>query len=68
MRYNAMITDYDGTLTLDEHISPSTLSALGQLKDSGRKLILATGRRLEDIKSILPAYRVFNFIVAETEP
>jgi hydroxymethylpyrimidine pyrophosphatase-like HAD family hydrolase len=65
MRYHAMITDYDGTLTSDEHLSQTTLSALKKVKASGRKLIMATGRKLEEIKAILPEYRLFDCIVAE---
>ena len=65
MRYHVLITDYDGTLTSDEHISQNTLFALNRVKATGRKVILATGRKLEEIKLVLPEYRLFNLIVAE---
>jgi hydroxymethylpyrimidine pyrophosphatase-like HAD family hydrolase len=65
IRYHALITDYDGTLTCDEKMSATTLSALYRIKYGGRKLILATGRRLEEIKSCIPEYQLFDRIVAE---
>lgn len=65
MRYQALITDYDGTLTREEHVAEITLDALENLKKTGRKVILATGRILEDVMLIFPEYRLFDLIVAE---
>jgi hydroxymethylpyrimidine pyrophosphatase-like HAD family hydrolase len=65
MRYHALISDYDGTLTCNEKMSSQTLSALYSIKYSGRKLILATGRRLEEIQTCIPEYQLFDRIVAE---
>lgn len=40
---------------------------LRQVKESGRKLILVTGRELTDLRSVFTAYQLFDYIVAENE-
>jgi len=65
MRYHALATDYDGTLALSDQVAPEHLSAILALKNSGRKVILVTGRRLEDLISVFPDYGAFDCIVAE---
>jgi HAD superfamily hydrolase (TIGR01484 family) len=65
MRYHALATDYDGTIAAAGHVGDTTLEALGQLKASGRKLILVTGRELPDLKSVFPEVPLFDRIVAE---
>jgi hydroxymethylpyrimidine pyrophosphatase-like HAD family hydrolase len=65
MRYRALATDYDGTLAHDGRTADSTLAALERLRDSGRKLILVTGRELEELRIVFPHFRVFDRIVAE---
>src|SRR3954462_8638281 len=46
MRYLALATDYDGTLATNGRVADSTLEALQKLRDSGRRLIMVTGREL----------------------
>ncbi len=65
MRYVALACDYDGTLATDGRVDEPTLAALGRVRDSGRRLILVTGRRLDDLQSVFPEYRLFDRIVAE---
>ena len=52
MRYLALACDYDGTLASDGQVSDRTLAALQRFIASGRKLILVTGRELEDLFSV----------------
>ena len=49
MRYLAVATDYDGTLAYSGRVHPDVFEALQRLKDSGRRLILVTGRELPDL-------------------
>jgi len=49
MHYLILATDYDGTLATNGKVSEGTLDALKRLQKSGRKLILVTGRQLEDL-------------------
>ena len=65
MRYFALATDYDGTLAHHGSVSKKTLQALEKVKKSGRKLILVTGRQLDDLKEVFPELPVFDYVVAE---
>lgn len=65
MRYHIFTTDYDGTLADNDHAPPASIVALERLKATGRKLILVTGRKLEELQSVFPEYHLFDRIVAE---
>lgn len=65
MRYIALATDYDGTLAHDGAADDKTLRALERLRESGRKLILVTGRELPDLESVFPHLDLFDRVVAE---
>ncbi|MCF6159513.1 MAG: DUF87 domain-containing protein [wastewater metagenome] len=65
MRYLALVTDYDGTLAPHGRISEETARAIERLRVSGRRVILATGRRLDDLIAICPYLRLFDLVVAE---
>lgn len=65
MRYLALATDYDGTLASDGQVDEKTLAALGRLRDSGRKLILVTGRHLDDLCNVFPQLDLFERVVVE---
>ena len=65
MRYLALASDYDGTLAHDSHVSEEALAAIRRLKDSGRKVILVTGREMPELQSVFPDYKICDAIVAE---
>src|ERR1043166_4681563 len=65
MRYLAFATDYDGTLAHDGKVSSRTLRDLERVKNSGRKLLLVTGRELPDLERVFPEFQIFDRIVAE---
>lgn len=65
MHYLVLACDYDGTLAKDGVVSPETIEALERLRASGRKLILATGRILEDLQRTFPRLDLFTTVVAE---
>jgi HAD superfamily hydrolase (TIGR01484 family) len=65
MYFIALASDYDGTLAQDGRVSPSTLEALDRLKQSGRKLVLVTGRELPDLQKVFPELQRFALVVAE---
>jgi hypothetical protein len=65
MYFVALATDYDGTIAEDGVVAEATLSALRELKQSGRKLLLVTGRqKLPDLKKVLPEIALFDLVVA----
>ena len=65
MRYLALATDYDGTLAAGGRVSEETKDALQRLKDSGRKLILVTGRQLDELLEVFDGTDLFDWVVAE---
>src|SRR4051812_17675525 len=65
MRYHALATDYDGTLAHDGHVDRPTLAALEKLLATGRKLVLVTGRELDELLGIFPEIPLFEQVVAE---
>jgi HAD superfamily hydrolase (TIGR01484 family) len=65
MRYFALATDFDGTIASRGHVSKETMEALVSVADSGRKLVLVTGRELPDLLQVFPEADIFDRIVAE---
>lgn len=65
MYFLAVATDYDGTLAHDGAVSAETVAALKRCKESGRRLILVTGRELPDLKRVFPEIKLFDRVVAE---
>jgi len=65
MRYVALATDYDGTIAHDGVVDEATVAALERLKAGSRKLILVTGRELEDLQRAMPRLDLFDRVVAE---
>ena len=65
MRYFALATDYDGTLATHGVVRDSTLRALERFVASGRKLVLVTGRQLDDVGQVFAHLDLFERVVAE---
>lgn len=65
MRYHALACDYDGTIAWDSNVGERTVDALIDLKKSGRKLVLVTGRELDDLLNVFPRLELFDRVVAE---
>lgn len=65
MRYLALATDYDGTLASNDRVSEPAVRALERLRVSGRRAILVTGRRLDDLLAVCSCVQLFDLIVAE---
>jgi hydroxymethylpyrimidine pyrophosphatase-like HAD family hydrolase len=65
MRYLALATDYDGTLAENGAVRPEVFQGLVRLRESGRKLVLVTGRDLSDLRRVFPRLDLFDRVVAE---
>jgi hydroxymethylpyrimidine pyrophosphatase-like HAD family hydrolase len=65
MRYLVLATDYDATLADHGVVRSSSVAALRRLGASGRKLVLVTGRLLEELRDVFPEHQMFHRIVAE---
>lgn len=61
----ALATDYDGTLAHNGAVSENTLAALRQFKDAGHRLILVTGRELNELIAVFPQITLFDLAVVE---
>lgn len=65
MRFVALATDYDNTIATDGQVADHTWAALERLRQSGRQLVLVSGRELDDLRSVCPRLDVFSRVVAE---
>lgn len=65
MRYLTLVADYDGTLAADNRMAEATADALRRLKVSGRRAIMVTGRRLDELLKVCAYPALFDLIVAE---
>ena len=52
MFFVALAIDYDGTLARDGRVENSTVEVIREVRQSGRRLILVTGRELADLKRV----------------
>src|SRR5215468_3357703 len=65
MRYHALACDYDGTLAHNGRVNDETVAALERLRGSGRRLIMVTGRELDDLRQNFSRLDLFDRVVAE---
>ncbi|WP_439601149.1 HAD hydrolase family protein [Devosia sp.] len=65
MYLQALATDYDGTIADHGDVAGSTIAALEQVRESGRKLILVTGRELPDLQQAFDRLDLFDVAVVE---
>jgi hypothetical protein len=65
MRFRAIASDYDGTLARNGRVGRNTLAALKRVRQSGRKVILVTGRELPSLREVFSSFHLFDWIVAE---
>lgn len=65
MRYLALACDYDGTIAADGRVDDLTVAALERLRVSGRKLLLVTGRQLDDLCHVFAQVSLFDVVIAE---
>ncbi len=63
--FRALATDYDGTIAHDGVVDEATIEALERLKQSGRRLVMVTGRELPDLERVCPRLDLFDRVVAE---
>jgi len=65
MPYRLLATDYDGTLAHHGTVSPETIEAVERFRRSGRKLVLVSGRILEDLRGVFDRFDLFDRVVVE---
>src|SRR5947207_6880731 len=63
---HVLACDYDGTVADGGRCSPEMIQALDRVRESGRKVLLVTGRVLPDLKAVCTDIdRMFDAVVAE---
>ncbi len=65
MRYPVLATDYDGTLADHGHVDDPTWASVERWKATGRRVVLVTGRELEELLEVCPRVDLFDRVVAE---
>jgi hydroxymethylpyrimidine pyrophosphatase-like HAD family hydrolase len=65
MQYHILAVDYDGTLATDGVADSATIAALERLRASGRRLVLVTGRIIEQLTHVFPRLTLFDLVVAD---
>lgn len=65
MRYYVLAADYDGTLAHDGKVDGPTVDALKRLLESGRRLVLVTGRQIDELREVFPELDLFDWVAAE---
>ncbi len=64
-RVRLLATDYDGTLAEGGLVTGSTWVAIERWRASGRRVVLVTGRELDDLASTCPRLDLFDRVVLE---
>ena len=65
MPFLGLAIDYDGTLALGGRVEAATIAALRRLRSTGRRLIMVTGRWLDDLRQVFDAVDLFDAVVVE---
>src|SRR5262245_18368176 len=65
MRFKALPPGYDGTIAHHGTVDAATVDALQCFKDTGRKLLLVTGREIPDLQNVFSETGILDLIVAE---
>src|SRR5262249_25962843 len=65
MFFLALAADYDGTIAHHGAVDEKTCNALRRLRQTGRRLILVTGREPADLKHAFPEVNLFDRVIAE---
>jgi hydroxymethylpyrimidine pyrophosphatase-like HAD family hydrolase len=66
MIIHVLAVDYDGTIADNGRVAPATVAALARVRESERKLLLVTGRRLPDLRAVCGDLdMMFDAVVAE---
>jgi hydroxymethylpyrimidine pyrophosphatase-like HAD family hydrolase len=65
MWFHVLACDFDGTLATDGQIAPETMAALRRVRESGRRVVLVTGRQFADLLAVCPNLDFFDLVVAE---
>lgn len=64
-RYTAIACDYDGTLAREGRVEDDTVRELRRLAATGQRLIMVTGRIVDELLTVCSCADLFDCVVAE---
>jgi hydroxymethylpyrimidine pyrophosphatase-like HAD family hydrolase len=65
MKFHVLAVDYDGCLADNGNVDAATVESLVRLRQSGRRLVLVTGRLLKPLLDAFPEVGLCDLVVAE---
>ena len=65
MRFGVLALDYDGTIALDGVLDPDVRRAIGEARSCGIVVLIVTGRKVSDLKSLVGDIGFVDAVVAE---
>lgn len=65
MWFHVLACDYDRTTAFAGTVLPETFEALARVRRSGRRIVLVTGRELDNLLDVCPEIDHFDLVVAE---
>ncbi|MFN0056025.1 MAG: HAD hydrolase family protein [Planctomycetales bacterium] len=65
MKFHVLAADYDGTLADNGYVEATTVDALVRLRQSGRHVVMVTGRLLAPLLDAFPEVALCDLVVAE---
>lgn len=65
MRLSALALDYDGTIAFDDALDESVRAAIGDARARGIRVLIVTGRSLDELRRVAGDLRVVDAVVAE---
>ncbi len=65
MHLRALATDYDGTIATSGRLPPDVRGVLARWRETGRALVLVTGRELGDLARVCPELDLFDRVIVE---
>jgi hydroxymethylpyrimidine pyrophosphatase-like HAD family hydrolase len=63
--YRALATDYDGTIATHGGVDQVALDGIARLREKGVRILMVTGREIEDLKTVFTQFDLFDLIVGE---
>lgn len=65
MEIHVLAVDYDGTLATDGFVDASTIAALERFRQSGRQILLVTGRIISQLTKVFSRLDLCTLVVAD---
>src|SRR5215472_9329495 len=65
MRFRLLACDYDRTIATEGVVDEAVRAALRRVRDSGRRLVLVTGRNMAELLDVFTDLQLFDRVVVE---